>query len=300
MTGWVALPVLISSSATRLAWLTGMAKPSPIEPAWPPSRSEPSPHGADGGVDADDAGFGVEERATGVAGVDGRVGLQGVDVRHVTAVAALAARGDGPLLGADDAGGDRAGQVEGGADGDDGVTDLDVVGVAERQGPQACDAADLDDGEVIAAVPAYDRGLGGVAAVERHGDLAACSGRFHDVVVGEDVAAVVQYEAGAGALCFAAADMQGDHAGQRPRGDPRDTVHRPPGGLRFGLRQLHTPHATIPLEVRPYGTPDAPGNQRQQQGTAEQSVTRELTALGGGGYGRAVLLEGAVTGAQGS
>ncbi len=44
ITGWVALPVLISSSATRRAWLIGMAKPSPMEPPWLlPPRPEPSP-----------------------------------------------------------------------------------------------------------------------------------------------------------------------------------------------------------------------------------------------------------------
>lgn len=49
MTGWVALPVLMSSSATRLPWLIGMAKPRPMEPGWlapPPSPSPPEPPAA--------------------------------------------------------------------------------------------------------------------------------------------------------------------------------------------------------------------------------------------------------------
>lgn len=41
ITGWVAFPVLISSSATRLPWLIGMAKPSPMEPDCPPSGTRP-------------------------------------------------------------------------------------------------------------------------------------------------------------------------------------------------------------------------------------------------------------------
>ena len=58
ITGWVALPVLISSSATRLAWLIGMAKPSPMLPPWPPSGARAAVGGADGAVDADDPGLG--------------------------------------------------------------------------------------------------------------------------------------------------------------------------------------------------------------------------------------------------
>ena len=41
ITGWVALPVLMSCSATRLPWLTGIAKPRPMLPPWPPPSSEP-------------------------------------------------------------------------------------------------------------------------------------------------------------------------------------------------------------------------------------------------------------------
>ena len=141
ITGWVALPVLISSSATRLPWLIGMAKPRPMEPAWPPSGRRAAVGGADGAVDADDVGLGVDQRAAGVARVDRGVGLQRVHVADVAAVALLAARGDGPVLGADDAGGDGVGQVEGGADGHDRVADLHVVGVAQRQRLEPADAA---------------------------------------------------------------------------------------------------------------------------------------------------------------
>src|SRR5206468_635428 len=120
----------------------------------------------------------------------------------------------GPFLGADDAGGDGAGQVEGSTDGDDGIADVDVVGVAERHGLEPAHAGDLDDGEVVPAVPAHDGGLGGVAAVEGDGCPAAGPGGLDDVVVGEDVPEVVQDDAGSGAGLRAAGDMQGHHAGQ--------------------------------------------------------------------------------------
>lgn len=37
-----ALPVLINSSAMRLAWSTGIAKPRPMEPLWASPESAPS------------------------------------------------------------------------------------------------------------------------------------------------------------------------------------------------------------------------------------------------------------------
>ncbi len=136
ITGWVARPVLISSSATRLAWLTGMAKPSPMGTGLAALEVGAAVGGADGAVDADDAGPGVEEGAAGVAGIDGRVGLQRVDVRDVAPVALLAppaVMGRSLALMIPD--GDGVGEVEGRADGDDGVAHLDAVGVAQRHGP---------------------------------------------------------------------------------------------------------------------------------------------------------------------
>src|SRR3954467_9564754 len=78
-------------------------------------------------VDADDLAGAVEQRAAGVAGVDGRVGLDDVVDRVAVGRADLA------LQGGHDAGGQRAVEPEGIADRERRVADLDVVGVAERQ-----------------------------------------------------------------------------------------------------------------------------------------------------------------------
>ena len=95
----------------------------------------PAADGRDRGVDPDDLAVEVDQRAAGVAGVDGGVGLDRVDVGAV-ARTALAAGGHRPVLGADDAARHRAGQAERRADRDDRVADDDAVGVAERQGRQ--------------------------------------------------------------------------------------------------------------------------------------------------------------------
>ena len=68
-------PSVIRSFSTALAVLMGMAKPMPA--LWPTLDSN---HG----VDADHLAVPVHQRAAGVAGIDGRVGLDGfVDLRAV-------------------------------------------------------------------------------------------------------------------------------------------------------------------------------------------------------------------------
>ena len=61
----------------------------------------------------------IDERAAGVAGIDGGVGLdEGLE---------LASGDDVAALGADDSGGDGGLEAEGAADGEDPVTDLHAV-----------------------------------------------------------------------------------------------------------------------------------------------------------------------------
>ena len=72
----VALPLSMISWATRLALLIGMLKPTPMLPLLAAGVSAGR---GDGDVDADDLALGVDQRAAGVAGVDGRVGLDDVD-----------------------------------------------------------------------------------------------------------------------------------------------------------------------------------------------------------------------------
>ena len=78
-------------------------------------------------VDADQLAARVDERAAGVALVDGRVGLEEV----LEAAVADARRAS---LGADDAHGDGLADAERVADGERDVADAHAVGVAERQG----------------------------------------------------------------------------------------------------------------------------------------------------------------------
>src|SRR5262249_42137329 len=87
-----------------------------------PDALEAAGAALDGRVDADHLALEADQRPAGVAGVDGRVGLQEVLV-HV--------HPQGPRLAGDDAVRHRAGQAEGGADGQDAVPDLHRPAVAQ-------------------------------------------------------------------------------------------------------------------------------------------------------------------------
>jgi hypothetical protein len=78
----------------------------------------------DRGVDTDDLPVHVDQRTAGVSGIDRRIRLN--EVLEL----ALRALIDGPVLGRDDAGGDRLRKFERLADGDDPLADLGAVGVA--------------------------------------------------------------------------------------------------------------------------------------------------------------------------
>ena len=111
----------------------------------------------DGGVDADDFAGHIDERAAGVAGIDGGIGLE--EVLELAGSAGL----DGAVLAGDDAGGDGFGEAERLADGDDPVADFDAVGVAHFDGGQRGVGLNLDDGDVGGLVDADD--FGGTALV---------------------------------------------------------------------------------------------------------------------------------------
>ena len=102
-------PYLISWSMTPLAMLTGMAKPMPMLPPLPRQNR---------GVDADQFAAQIHQRAAGIAGIDGGVGLDEVLVA-VGVDAGAAER-------ADDARGHRVLQAERIADGDHIVADLET------------------------------------------------------------------------------------------------------------------------------------------------------------------------------
>ena len=98
---------------------------------------------------------------------------------------------------AHDPGGDRAVEAEGVADCDHGIPHLDLARVAERQRVQVLRVrAHLQEGDVGARVPPDDLGVERlVAEADRHLGRA-----LDDVCVGEDVAVLVDHEAGASRL----------------------------------------------------------------------------------------------------
>ena len=104
----------------------------------------------DGRVDADYFAVHVQQRAAGVAGIDGRVGLD--EVLELAARAGL----DGAVLGGDDAGGHGLRQRKRAADGFNPVAHLRVVGVAQLHGGQGGVGIDLDHGQIGCLVDADD------------------------------------------------------------------------------------------------------------------------------------------------
>ncbi len=92
-----------------------------------PDAVAAAPLGGDRGVDADDLGVGVDERATRVARVDRRVGLDETGQRGV-------ADREAAVEAADDAGGDRRREAERAAERDRALTDLDAVRLGEIGG----------------------------------------------------------------------------------------------------------------------------------------------------------------------
>ena len=149
---------------------------------------EPQADAGDRGVDPDDPAPGVGERAAGVAGVQGRVGLD--DVLDEPARPSVARR-ERPAKGAHDTGRDAAGEAERVADRDDQLPDPEPVGVTEWCGGQAAGGG-TDHREVGERVPPDDleRQL---RAVDEGGLTArpACDdvGRRQEVAVGVNATA---------------------------------------------------------------------------------------------------------------
>ena len=128
----------------------------------------------------------VEERAAGVAGVDGSVGLDGFFDDQSVGLLHLAD-------GTDDAAGEGSGEAEGIADRVNFLADLQIGRIAESHRLRV-GSFDLEYGQVMGAVGTDDCGLIFFAVVERDPDL-ACIG--NDVIIREDVSFLVDDEAGA-------------------------------------------------------------------------------------------------------
>ncbi len=129
--------------------------------------------------------MGVEQRATGVAGIDRGVGLDGV----------LNAIARGKLDGADGrdhAAGHGAGETEGVADGVDLLADEEVRGVSERYWLKVCGAGDLEQSDVVDRVDADALCLVLLLVPEGHLDGLRV---VDHVVVGEDMSLIINNKA---------------------------------------------------------------------------------------------------------
>ena len=181
---WSTRPVRRICATTSFTVLDGTAKPIPTLPV----ALDPG-SGLDLRVDADHLAARVQERATGVARVDRRVGLDDVVDREPVR------RLDESLECADDARRHRAVEAEGIADRDHRVTDAYGVGVAHgERSERARRGLDAEDCEVGGRVGPDHFGLHRVAVREAHGDPARVA---DDVVVRDDVAGLVDDESGA-------------------------------------------------------------------------------------------------------
>ena len=126
-------------------------------------------------VDPDDLALGVDQRATRVAGVDRRVGLN-----EIVVVAA-----EDSSFGADDSRRHRHADVERIADCDYPVADVGGIGIAERRDRQRVLGVDFDKPEIGLRILA-DHLRGKLALVlQRHVDFV---GVTDHVIVGQDVA----------------------------------------------------------------------------------------------------------------
>src|SRR6185312_7998460 len=142
--------------------------------------------GDDHGVDTDDFSLVVEERAAGVSGVDGGVGLNGfVNFRAVR----LLDGADGTY----DSGSESAGEAEGIANGINLLANVNDFRIAERCGNKVR-GLDLNDSEIVRRIGADDFRVVLFAIVQ--GDF-KCARVLNNVVVGKDVAFFIDDEAGA-------------------------------------------------------------------------------------------------------
>ena len=126
----------------------------------------------------------VEERASGIAGVNGGIGLDGFVDDQAVGFLHLAD-------GTDDAAGQGSGEAEGIAYGVDFLAHLQIGGVAEDHGLKI-GSFDLHDSEIVRLVGADDGGLVLLAIVESDFDLPSVG---DDVVVGEDVSFFIDNKA---------------------------------------------------------------------------------------------------------
>ena len=133
----------------------------------------------------------VDERAAGVARVDGGIGLDHVGIDGVTAGRA---HGRGAIQRRHNARGDRLLVAERRADRHDPLAHVELGGVTDldRRELGGVGVLELDDGQVARGIVAHELGLVGGAVVHGHHVLVIA---IDHVVVGEDVALGIEHHA---------------------------------------------------------------------------------------------------------
>ncbi|CAN4032706.1 NADAR domain-containing protein, partial [Dysosmobacter welbionis] len=143
--------------------------------------------GVFGGHDTHHLAVAVQQRTTGVAGVDGGIGLDHIEGRAVHV--------DGAVHAGDHAAAHGERQVpQGVANGQNPVAHIQLLTVAQGDGLQA-GGLDLDDRDVVVLIPAHILGVVFIAVVQ--GDLHGL-GILHHMVVGDNIAIRGENKAGAG------------------------------------------------------------------------------------------------------
>ena len=177
-------------------------------------------------VDTHQLAIVVDERAAGVARVDGGIGLDHVGIDGVTAGRA---HGRGAVERRHNARGDRLLVAERRADRHNPLAHVELGGVADldRRELGGVGVLELNDGEVARSIVAHELGLIGGAVVHGHHVLVVT---IDHVVVGEDVALGIEHHARADAaravrlisrlreraiLAAARSGGDGNHGGQR-------------------------------------------------------------------------------------
>src|SRR5262249_27582170 len=138
----------------------------------------------------------------GIAGVDAGIGLNERLVGHFLVEADIAAGG------ADDADGDRVFVAVGVADGNDRLADHEIASRTKRYGGQSVIDVDFQQGEVAFVIAGQDAGAGGGAVGQADADQRDI---LDDVLVGDDVAALVDEDSGAHAVDAVATVGAGEH-----------------------------------------------------------------------------------------
>ena len=144
--------------------------------------------------------------------IDGGVGLHRVD--DGIGVRAFAGQRYRPVQRANNAGGDGAAQTQRCTRGDHFLAHPQLVGVAKLGDREVVDVVDLENGEVGLGVAADEVGRHFLAVVEHHRELELARtgcGFGDDMVVGDDVTALVDHHAGALSAGLIALGLDGDY-----------------------------------------------------------------------------------------